>query len=281
MSLATLATGQVGAQSDEPFYFGFGSAFGRGTYELADGTEVEIYRAQFKPRIRASAADREDGRGPGIRLIMPATVGLTDSSDDTLGLDPLPIQPQIDRADAVAFMPGVELEHTPGKRLTLRTSIQGGWARELGGGDESARLAAAGVRARLKFVDTPARPTLIAGVLWAGVDPDDGDRRSLVRLTTALEFDIAVHNWRVRGHEMRLLPHVLEDRFYRPPPALALGDEPDGDLPNRLGTEQQIGIAAGRDEPFKIWFLKFDAVGIAYRFSDRSRGIRLYLNSVF
>jgi hypothetical protein len=227
-TIVALSAGQLAAQSADPFHWGFGAAFGRGTYRLEDGTEVEIYRAQFRPPV--GKAQNEDS-------------------------------------------PDAEDRRGPGERFTLRTSVQGGWARELGGAEESARLASVGVRGRLKFTDAPARPALIFGLLWGAVDPSEGERSALLRSTTALELDIPVPRWRVRGHPMRLLPHVLEDRFFR--------DEPTGDLPNELGSEQQVGVAAGRDEPFKIWFVKFDAVGIAYRFSDRSKGFRLYLNSVF
>jgi hypothetical protein len=185
--------------------------------------------------------------------------------------------------DAYTFMPGVELEFAPAERLTLRTTIQGGWGKELDGAEQTARLASFGVRTRLRFADAPARPALITGLVWAGVDPSEAERRSLLRLTTGVEFDIGVPNWQVRGHSMRLLPHVLKEWYVQPPSALALGDGEDssGDAPNTVGSETQIGVAAGRDEPFKILFLKFNAVGIAYRFSDRSEGLRLYLNSVF
>jgi hypothetical protein len=136
------------------------------------------------------------------------------------------------------------------------------------------------------------------------VDPSEAQRQSLLRLTAALEFDIGVPRWQVRGHSMRLLPHVLEDRYQRASSAASFGgddggasgggaggggaggggagdDLSAGGVPRNRGSEMQIGVAAGRDEPFKIWFFKFNAVGIAYRFSDRSEGIRFYLNSVF
>jgi hypothetical protein len=76
---------------------------------------------------------------------------------------------------------------------------------------------------------------------------------------------------------MRWRPHVLKEWYYRPPPALAFGD----DEFERLADEWQVGLAAAREDGFKILFLKFDAVGVAYRFSDHSGGIRFYLNSVF
>jgi hypothetical protein len=76
---------------------------------------------------------------------------------------------------------------------------------------------------------------------------------------------------------MRWRPHVLKDWYFRPPPALAYGD---GGV-ERLDDEWQLGLAAAREDGFKFLFFRFEAVGIAYRFSDHSSGLRLYLNSVF
>jgi hypothetical protein len=276
-ALAALSSAPLAAQ--QPFNFGYSAAFGRGRYELEDGSEVQIYRGVIKPRVRKSPGDDDENRrGPGIRVVLPGSVGFLESADNVLTAD----RPT-DRVEAYSFMPGVELEFVPTERFTLRTTVQGGVAKELEGDERSARLGSFGVRGRLKFGDAPARPALIAGLLWAGVDPSEAaEKQSLLRLTAGVEFDIGVPNWEVRGHSMRLLPHVLEERYRRPPPALALGDEPSGDdVPHNQGAETQIGVAAGRDEPFKILFLKFNAVGIAYRFSDRSEGFRLYLNSVF
>ena len=285
--LAVLVGAPAAAQDPAPFHWGYGAAFGRGRYTLDDGTETQLYRVIVKPPIRKSADDAgggdsrvldlsEDRRGPGVRLILPAAAALLDTPEELL-----PPGRPADDVQAYSFLPGVELEFAPGERFTLRTSAQGGWGKELEGAEPRARLAALGVRARVQFADAPARPALIAGALWAGVDPSDAARQSILRLTTALEFDVGVPRWQVRGHSMRLLPHVLEDRYRRTSSALSFDAVAGEAVPRNLGSETQIGVAAGRDEPFKIWFVRFNAVGIAYRFSDRSEGIRFYLNSVF
>jgi hypothetical protein len=275
-AIASVPGGPLGAQSDDvdPFHWGYAAAFGRGLYRLGDGTEAQIYRMQFKPPLR-KAPDGEN-EGPGIRLVLPVTLGLQD-----FGVDRLPLDRPADRVEQVSFMPGLELEFAPGERVTIRTSAQAGRGWELEGAEQSARLASVGVRSRVKFVDAPGRPALITGLLWAGFDPSEGERRSLLRVSAGLELDVAARSWQVRGHPVRWLPHVLVDRYYRPPSALALGDVSHDDEPGVIERERQVGLAVGRDEPFKILFLKFDAVGVAYRFSDRSKGIRIYLNSVF
>jgi hypothetical protein len=99
----------------------------------------------------------------------------------------------------------------------------------------------------------------------------------LLRFTTGVELDIRAARWRVRDSPMSWRPHVLKDWYYRPPPALTAGAA-DAEL---LEGEWQLGVAAARNDGFKILIFEFDAVGIAYRFSDHSGGIRFYLNSVF
>ena len=46
----------------------------------------------------------------------------------------------------------------------------------------------------------------------------------------------------------------------------------------------QLGLALGkRDKPVKIWFLKFDRLGLAYNYSATGdlRGIRFVFNSMY
>ena len=280
------------AQDVGPFFWGYSAMFGRGVYQLADGTEVEVYRGAFAKRLRETPDS--SGEGPGIRLLLPVSVGMRrgdpqstdavetgviDGVDNGLGDVPAP---SADDVRAAAFVPGVELEFPATKQWTLRTRAQVGWGTELddsGDGEQtSAWLGAFGVRSRYTWRDAPGRPSLINGLLWAGFESSEDERRSLLRLTNALEFDIRVPRWTFRGRSMRLLPHALRDWYYRPPPALAVGEEDDFE---EVDSEWQLGLAAGREGGFKIWFLEFDAVGIAYRFSERSEGVRLYLNSVF
>jgi hypothetical protein len=271
------------AQADVgPFHWGYSAMFGRGTYRLADGSEVEVYRGAFGKTLRATP--EESAQGPGIRLLLPVSVGLRTGQEGDMADAPGTASDETapNRVRAGAFVPGVELEFPATKRWTVRTRAQLGWGEELeerGDGERtSAALAAAGFRSRLAFRDVPGRPSLINGLLWAGFESSEDERRSLLRLTNGLEFDIRVPRWNVRGHSMRLLPHVLREWYYRPPPALAIGEQ---DNFSEVESEWQLGLAAGRETPFKIWFFEFDAVGIAYRFSDQSEGIRLYLNSVF
>lgn len=252
-----------------PFHWGYAPMFGRGTYSLGDGTEARVYRGAFAVRLRETQDDR-----PGVRLLLPVTVGVQRFDDEDL-----PPERIADRLEHAAFQPGVELEFSPGERWTLRTSAQVGEGRKLEGVENRAALFSAGVRSKLQWDEAPGKPALINGLLWTAFDPDEGSRGSLLRATAALEFEVGVPGWQFRDRPMRLLPHVLGDWYSRPPPALAPGDV-DGDV-EKLESEWQLGVAAGPEGGFKILWFKFDNVGVAYRFSDHSSGVRLYLNSVF
>jgi hypothetical protein len=271
-ALAVLFGAQVQAQAEDtdPFHWAYAPSLGGGVYRLGDGTEAQTYRANLSVPLRGMPQTAEDPAG--IRLLLPFALGLQNLDDDAL-----PVDRPSDRVEHAGFLPGVELEQRVGERWTLRTRAQLGHAEELEGVEQSARLAAVGFRSRAEFARAPGSPSLITGVLWTGFEPSAGERRSLLRLTAGVELDVRAAHWRVRDSPMRWRPHVLKDWYYRPPPALAAGDAEA----ERLDDEWQVGLAAAREGGFKIWFVKFDAVGVAYRFSDRSAGLRMYLNSAF
>jgi len=266
---AGLITAPCAAQTEDPdpFDWPYAAALGSGVYALGDGAETQTYRANFSWSLR----DAEDGRA-GIRLLLPVVLGVENLDDDAR-----PLERGADDIQHAGFLPGLELEHLVGERWTLRTRAQVGYAEELEGTDQSARLAAVGFRSRAVFDDTPGNLSFISGVLWTGFDASSGEQDSVLRFTTGFEWDIRAAHWRVRDSPMRWRPHVLKDWYRRPPPALAIGDE-DAELPT---DEWQVGVAAAREDGFKIWFVEFEAVGVAYRFSDHSSGFRVYFNSVF
>src|SRR5690606_24994365 len=144
--------------------------------------------------------------------LLPFSVGIQNLDDEDLPPD----RPS-DEIEHAAFLPGIELEF-PGERFALRVRGQAGWGTELEGLETPARLYAVGVRSRFGWPDAPGRRALINGLLWAGFVPDAGPRRSLTRVSQGIEFDVSVPRWQFKERTMRLMPHVLADWYYRPPP---------------------------------------------------------------
>lgn len=254
---------------EEPFHWAYALMFGTGSYRLTDGTEARVLRVSPSIRLRDAAVRR--GPNFGVRLLLPVGIGVQNLNEDDLPPD----RPD-DKLEYAAVLPGVEFEF-PGERFAVRVRGQAGWGTELEGTEASARLYAIGVRSRFAWPDAPGQPALISGLLWAGFNPDTGSSESLLRWSQGIEFDIPVPRWQFKERTMHLMPHVLADWYYRPPPELSLGDE---DF-NHTATEWQVGLVARREGRFKLLRFRFDGVGIAYRFSEHSRGIRFFLNSIF
>lgn len=254
----------------DPFHWAYAPMFGSGVYRLSDDTEARIVRLSLSKWLRDRGSNEE--RRFRYRLLFPLSVGVQNLDDDDL-----PPGRESGSAEHVAFLPGVELEFPRTARWTLRVRGQVGWGKELEGAEHTARMAALGVRSRLAWRNAAGRPSLINGLLWAGFDPDEGGRRSLLRATHALEFDVSVPRWKFREATMHLRPHVLGDWYYRPPDVLSFTDEGF----EHVESEWQLGVSAGREGGFEILGFEFDGVGIAYRFSDHSQGLRIYFGSVF
>lgn len=267
MPLVPLSAQEPG--DDEPFHWGYALAFGTGKYRLTDGTEARTLR--ISPSIRLRDAAVRWGSNFGVRIVLPIAVGVQNLDD----VDLPPDRPS-DEVEYAAIMPGVELEF-PGERVTLRVRAQAGWGTELESVEASARFYAVGIRSRFAWPDAPGQPALINGLLWAGLVPEEERRQSLLRLSQGIEFDIPVRRWQFRGLTMHLKPHVLADWYYRPPSEIAFGEEHF----DHTATEWQVGLAARREGRFKLLWFKFEAVGVGYRFSQQSEGIRFFLNSIF
>ena len=149
--------GQVA--DSNPLHWAYAPSLGAGVYRLGDGTEAQTYRGNFSVPLR-DRPESADERA-GIRLLLPIAIGLQNIDDDAL-----PVDRPSDRIEHAGFLPGVELEYRVGERWTLRTRAQAGRAEELEGMEQSARLAAVGLRGRVAFDAAPGRPALITGLLF-------------------------------------------------------------------------------------------------------------------
>jgi hypothetical protein len=251
-------------------HWAYAATFGTGVYELGESTEALVVRAPFSLRLRT--ADPSKRCNCGLRLLLPVAVGVQNFDIDALLAGDFPR-----RVEQVSFLPGVEIELPRNERWTLRVRAQVGWGTELGGDQDSAWIYAAGIRSRLMWPERKLRPTWIIGMQSTGYDAEHLERQSLARLTNGIELDIGVPRWEFREEPMRLMPYVLNDQYVDSVHVFSVVDE----AVDELDSEWEIGVAAGRDRPFSIFGIEFDRVGIGFRFSEESRGIRILFGSIF
>ncbi|HEU4620215.1 MAG TPA: hypothetical protein VFV10_19420 [Gammaproteobacteria bacterium] len=267
---AAAATDGVGAE--RPFDWAYAAAFGTGTYQLGEDSTVSVVRLPLHATLHKPNSGR--GCACGIRLLFPVTIGV--ENFDLEDLESLP-----ERTNEFGFFPGVEVELPRTEHWTLKIQAQIGEGVRVDGERERTRLYGAGIRSRYVWPKAPGRPSIVNGLYWSAFRPvDDAENagtQDLARFSSGLEFNVSVPRWRFHDAGMHLMPHVLAAWYFRPveiEPILS-GEAVD------LEREWEVGLAAGPDRGFSILRAKFDRVGIAFRHSANSRGIRLYVGSIF
>ena len=120
---------------------------------------------------------------------------------------------------------------------------------------------------------------LVGDIGMAGHKPIDGKSEGFSFIGLGTEFGYPVNWFPSDDDQTMLYGHVLFNDF--------LDDVEFGSDIGRvdsLGNFWQVGLALGRrNEPLKFWFLRFDRVGVALKFStqDELRGIRFITRSIF
>lgn len=262
---APLAAQDFGAS--RPFNWAYAAAYGTGRYKIEDGGIVTVIRAPLHWTWRKPNSGH--GCPCGIRILFPLTFGV-----ENFDLQHLP-----ERVDAVSFFPGIELVLPRTEKWTLKLTSQVGWGiREAESERETALLYGTGIRSRYVWPKARGRPALINGLYWSGFRAKKQKINALARFSSGLEFDVPVPRWKVKDETMHLMPHVLADWYFDP-----LEIEPiiNNSSNKNVFLEWEIGLAAGRTERFSVFGVKFDRVGVAFRFSEYSRGIRLFFGSIF
>lgn len=270
LSHASFAAAQQGATASSAFNWTYAATLGTGVYALGDATEILVVQAPIGWTLRKPGHDRGDPFG--IRLLFPITAGV-----ERFDVDAALVGGPPHRLQQLSLMPGIELVFPMTPRWRLKARAQVGWGTELGSGDERAVLYALGLRSRYAFPEAPGHPAWIGGLLWSGYNPRLGAPESLAKVSSGVEFDLALERWRFRGERMHLAPHLLGDWYFDTADFFSFDD----DVLRQLGWEWEIGLAAGRDEPFSIFGKEIARFGVALRRSGDSAGIRFFLNSIF
>jgi hypothetical protein len=247
----------------------FAVAIGSGIYGIGEENTIYVIRAQ--PRISIYFSEE---RTPGERRFklefkLPVAIGVH-HFDIIRGEFPSSLQ-------NISFAPGVEVQIPVTSRWTLRPHVHFGYGRELASDGESAWIYWAGLRSLLTFGVGKFDFGLINTLTRGGYTPNMGEAQNLSMLGTGLEIDHPLGSLKSGGDQLYIKSHVFNFWYLD---QLELFLAPDRD-PVELRMEWEIGLAIGKKGKLKIWLFKFDRIGIGYRFSDYTQGIRIFFGSYF
>lgn len=268
----------LAAEPPAPIPWAYSAYFGTGVYQIEDGETSYIIRAAPSWRIREADLDEQGRRTIGWRIRVPIAFGLHEFDVHT----PAEVL-KLDNVSTLTAVPGVEFDIPMTKRWSLRPFAAFGWGAELDG-DSSAWVYWGGVKSKLTFAADGFDWAIINALTYSGytdAKSATGARTSsrVLPLLTAFEFDRPIEK-KIGGEPVHLYWTFGYTDYLADEPLLL------GSLVSsiHIDDEWEIGMAFGRGkEPLKLWRLRWDRVGISYRFSSdhRFQGISLSFSSIF
>lgn len=245
-------------------HFAFASQLGSGIYSIS-GRTIQIYRLPIGWQVA-----EPEGNRPGLRIKLPATIGLYDFKPRDVVESGLP-----DQLDTLTAALGAELDFPVGE-WHLLPYVEAGRAWDAGG-DADATLYSASFHARRDWSRDAHLWRFSTGVVYAGLKLDgSGDTADLVRLEAGFEarrpvgFDIA-------GKAAEGGAYLLAEWYADRPEETVVRSTGEGRIP----AQAEIGLTLGTRPVLRLWGLPVPRIGLAYRFGDGVSVYRLVFGSPF
>jgi hypothetical protein len=258
------------AQADEDagdlFNYSFAVWVGSGIYKVSDANKrFAVLRVPAAYTFRPAQYDKSAFPDKlGFRLLLPAIIAFEEETDTNF------------QFGAGAFVPGLEVQIPENKYWTLKPFGQFGAGKDTAGGDLR-YIYGGGARSLIsftweKFVFGIGNSLILAEDRNSTEDESSGF--SMLEAGLDVRHPIGV---RFRGRELDASIFFVASRFFNRVDFIV--DDGPNERVNRIYT---FGMTLGTDEPFSIWKVNLDRVGIDYRWGNNDfRGIGFNLGFPF
>jgi hypothetical protein len=248
-------------------HWAYAAAFGTGVYKIG---EARTFVFRFRPRITRtfSFENHLGGRQFYFEIRLPVTIGLHEFSIGEL------LSPDIRQ---VSFTPGIMLQVPLRSNWAIQLFGNIGGGAELGDARDAAWIYWGGINSRLAFSLFKTEMALLNGIGSFGFNPRNGDSEAISTLITGLEWNPRLGKMGWGGEQLYLNTQALYYYYFE---GLDVLWNPDRD-PASISWEWELGLSLSKKTPFRIWFLNFQRLGLGYRFSPNSSGIRIFTSAVF
>jgi hypothetical protein len=237
--------------------YSYFSELGIGEYNT-DDREVRAIQVPFSYQLR----EIEDKRW-GIKLLFPVTFGVLglDAINDHGGVISLDVQ-------ALTVVPGVEFQIPLRKRWVLKPFGQVGAGKDVSGG-EFAYIYSTGLKSSYTIPWRKFNFTLGAGIGFDGFKLDGENRQDYSSISIGWDTVYPL-KWTFKGKQTNIggwvaYYYFLDDlEFQRPNTA-----------PLDIGNQFEVALTFGTYKKIPIWFFKMNRIGLAYRFGEDLKAIRI------
>ena len=269
----------VGANAQEsveqPIHWAYGAYFGTGRYEIDSGEAINVLSIQPRWQVREASFDRETGRTIGFAARISLAIGGHHFDVADIGSTL-----RTENVSTVSAVPGIELDIPLTARWSVKPFVYAGWGTAVGG-EDSAWIYWAGLKSEVRFPSRTIDWALVNALTVVGYASDAGARDEVVPFFTGLEIGHPVSAWTIDDEAVHLHWRVGYTKYID---ELELGPVRSGLATAQIRDEWEIGVALGKErESLKLWRLRWDRIGIVYRFSreDGYTGVGLTFRSFF
>lgn len=273
-ALLLQATPAMSQDVDPPtVHWAYASYFGTGWYKISD--QQSAFIASFAPQwISGPATWFGDGATDAVyRIRVPITVGVArlDFEDVPGILDP-------DNFSTASIGLSADVDVPLAERFSVRPSAQLSYGTVVSGSDY-AWTYRGDVRAKYRFGSGNRDWALIGAIGAVAYDGKNDASDSFSYVTVATEFAHTLRAFSTAESEALLHWHVaytdLLDR---------IGVQGQQGQFEEITNYWQVGLAFGkRDEDIRLWFLRFERLGLSYDVSPSGdlRGIKFVFRSLY
>ncbi len=237
--------------------YSYFSELGVGEYST-DNREVRAIQVPFSYQLRPIKGDQW-----GIKLLFPVTFGVLgldaiDNLGDVISLD----------VSALSVVPGIELQIPMREKWVLKPFGQVGGGKDVSGG-EFAFIYSTGLKSSYTIPWKEFTFTLGNAISFDGYKPKDEKREDYSSISIGWDTVYPL-GFIFKGKKTNIggwvsYYYFLDDlEFERPQRA-----------PLAIGNQFEIALTFGTYGKIPIWFFKFNRIGLAYRFGEDLRAIRI------
>jgi len=244
------------------FNWYYATAFGTGVYR-AGSVDVVTLKLPFAHTLRPPTPAQW-----GVRLLLPATVGGADASNER-GVPGVP-----DRLATVAFVPGIEFEKQVNPDWTLVPYLNFGVGREFLEGS-SAKIFVAGAKSRFRLPLTGRDAYLGNALVYSRTWTSKGNDDSLAMFVAGL--NVAAFDGPVVGTQTtRFWSHAIYYGYFNNLEFVLPGNEVVA-----LRNEFELALSLAPSRPWKVLGFELDTIGLGYRFGNDTKGVTLFTSLPF
>ena len=258
IGLAAISPHALGADGEEDLInYAYVSDFGLGGFDVEE-RQVRAFQIPFSYQLRPMLEDKW-----GIKLLFPVTLATAEAdSIDVDGIE-LPFDSKV-----TAVNPGVELQIPLRPKWALKPFGKIGIGRDVSEG-RGALIGSLGLKSRYLIPWKKFQFAFGAGVFYNAYKPKDEDREDYASI--GVGWDTIYPLWFKLGGRKTNIGGYFAYYYYF--------DDLEFQRLQRnsikIDDQFEIGITFGTYEPIRIVWWNLKRVGIAYRFGDGLKAIRL------